>query len=114
MTMFRLFQTDRVAANKFLYDENGKKFFKRVKNTGGKGEIARHEQFLFFPQGFQMEIAGYEQLLLFPHLFQMTCTADMEKQELVWKRVHSDLSKILSFSSEMTHSILKSFTEDDL
>ena len=33
------------------------------------------------------EIAPYEQFLLFPQCFQITCTADMEKQGLVWKRV---------------------------
>ena len=35
------------------FDENGRKFFKWVENTGGKREIARYEQFLFFPQCFQ-------------------------------------------------------------
>ena len=40
-------------------DENGIKFSKRVENTVGKGEIARYEQFLLFPQ-----------------CFQKTCTAD--------------------------------------
>ena len=30
-------------------DENGRNFSKRVENTVGKGEIARHEQFLPFP-----------------------------------------------------------------
>ena len=34
-------------------------FFKWVENTEGKGETARYEQFLFFPQ-----------------CFQKTCTAD--------------------------------------
>ena len=29
------------------------KFSKRVENTVGKGEIARYEQFLLFPQCFQ-------------------------------------------------------------
>ena len=29
------------------------KFAKQVVNTVGKGEIARYEQFLLFPQGFQ-------------------------------------------------------------
>ena len=37
----------------FKVDENGKKFTKRVENTVGKGEIARDEQFLLFPQCFQ-------------------------------------------------------------
>ena len=35
------------------YDENGRKFLKRVENTVGKGGIAHNEQFLLFPQSFQ-------------------------------------------------------------
>ena len=41
------------ADDNFKFDENGKKFFKQVENTGGKGEIAHYEQFLLFPQCFQ-------------------------------------------------------------
>ena len=41
------------------FDENGRKFLKRVENTVGKGEIARSEQYLLSPQ-----------------CFQKTCTAD--------------------------------------
>ena len=52
-TNFRLFQTERVADENFKFDGNGKKFSKRVENTVGKGEIARYEQFLLFPQCFQ-------------------------------------------------------------
>ena len=37
------------ADDNFKIDENGRKFFKRVENTVGKGEIAPHEQFLLFP-----------------------------------------------------------------
>ena len=37
----------------FKFDENGRKFTKQVENTVGKGEIARYEQFLLFPQWFQ-------------------------------------------------------------
>ena len=44
---------------------------KMVENTVGKGEIARHEQFLLFPQ-----------------CFQKTCTADTCKAGLVWERVN--------------------------
>ena len=33
--------------------ENGRKFSKPVENSAGKGEIARYEQFLLFPQCFQ-------------------------------------------------------------
>ena len=41
------------ADNNFKFDENGRKLSKRVENTVGKGEIARYEQFLLFPQCFQ-------------------------------------------------------------
>ena len=34
----------------FKFDEYSRKFSKRVENTVGKGEIARYEHFLFFPQ----------------------------------------------------------------
>ena len=40
-------------------DENGRKISKWIEKTVGKGEIARYEQFLLFPQ-----------------CFQKTCTAD--------------------------------------
>ena len=41
------------ADDNFKFDENGRKFCKRVENTVGKGEIAHYEQFLVFPQCFQ-------------------------------------------------------------
>ena len=41
------------ADDNFKFDENGRKLSKRVGNTVGKGEIARYEQFLLFPQCFQ-------------------------------------------------------------
>ena len=41
------------ADNNFLFDENDRKFSKKVGNTVGKGESARYEQFLLFPQSFQ-------------------------------------------------------------
>ena len=47
------------ADDNFKFDEIGEKVSKRVENTVGKGEIARNEQFLLFPQ-----------------CFQKTCTAD--------------------------------------
>ena len=38
------------ADDNFKLGENGRKLSKRVENTVGKGEIARYEQFLLFPQ----------------------------------------------------------------
>ena len=54
MTNFRLFQPDRICSRQF-YNENGRKFSKRVENTVGKGEIAHYEQFLLFPPCFGIE-----------------------------------------------------------
>ena len=42
-TNFRLFQTER--DDNFKFDENGRKFSKRVENTVGKGEIASNFSF---------------------------------------------------------------------
>ena len=41
------------ADDNFKLDENGRKLSKQIENTVGKGEIARYEQFLLFPQCFQ-------------------------------------------------------------
>ena len=41
------------AYDNFEVDENGGKFSERAENAVGKGEIARYEQFLLFPQSFQ-------------------------------------------------------------
>ena len=41
------------AGNKFKLGDNARKFSKSTENTVGKGEIARYEQFLLFPQYFQ-------------------------------------------------------------
>ena len=38
---------------KFKFEKIGRRLSKRVENTVGKGEIARYEQFLLFPQCFQ-------------------------------------------------------------
>ena len=63
---------EEFADDNFKFDENVKKFSKRVENTVGKGGIARYEQ---FP--------------LFPHCFQMTCATDTWKPGLVIERVKS-------------------------
>jgi hypothetical protein len=41
------------ADDNFEIDENSRKLSRSVENTVGKGEIARYEQFLLFPQCFQ-------------------------------------------------------------
>ena len=46
------------ADDNFIFNENSRKFSKRVENTVGKREIARNEQFLLFPQCFQKTCTG--------------------------------------------------------
>ena len=41
------------ADDNFKFVENGREVSKRVENTVGKGEIARNQQVLLFPQCFQ-------------------------------------------------------------
>ena len=60
MTNFRLFQTEEFADDNFKFDKSRGEFSKRIENIVRKREIARYEQFLFFPQ-----------------CFQKTCTVDM-------------------------------------
>ena len=43
----------KVADDSFRFHENERKLTKWIENTVGKGEIARYEQFLLFPQCFQ-------------------------------------------------------------
>ena len=72
------------AYDNFKFDENGRKLSKWVENPVGKGEIARYEQFLLFPQCFQK----YEQFLLFPQCFQKACFPEPSKGVIVWERVN--------------------------
>ena len=55
-----------LAGDNFIFDENGRKFSRRVGNIGGKGEIAHHEQFLLFPHCFKrLELATRKNQSLF-------------------------------------------------
>ena len=54
------------------FDENSRKFSKWVENTVGKGEIARYQQFLLFPQ-----------------CFQKACFLEASKSVIVWEWVKS-------------------------
>ena len=52
------------------FDENSRKFSKRVENNVGKGEIAHYEQFLLFPQ-----------------CFHKACFLEASKSVIVWEWV---------------------------
>ena len=75
MTNFRL---KEFADDKFKFDENGRKLSKQVENTVGKGEIARYEQFLLFPQ-----------------CFQKACFPEVPKVVIVWEWVKPPLYAVL-------------------
>ena len=60
------------ADDNFKFDENGRKISKCVENTVGKGEIARYEQFLLFPQ-----------------CFQKACSPGASKGVIVWEWVNT-------------------------
>ena len=88
----------------FKFDENIRKFSKRVENTVGKREIARYEQFLLFPQCFQKAcfLAASKGVIVWEwikgkahHHTHTTFVFKrfilhiiMYKQGLVWERVH--------------------------
>ena len=64
------FKLKEFADDNFRFDENCRKLSKWVENTVGKGEIARYEQFLLFPQ-----------------YFQKTCFPGASKGVIVWEWV---------------------------
>ena len=66
------------ADDNIRFDENGRKFPKRIENTVGKGEIAHYKQFLLLPQCFQKTYAAYTY-----------------KPGLVWKMVKQPFSRTL-------------------
>ena len=63
---------EEFAGDNFKFDEIGRKLSKQVENTVGKGEIARYEQFLLFPQ-----------------CFQKACFPGASKGVIVWEWVNS-------------------------
>ena len=74
MTKFRLFQTEKVCRRQFQIWRKWQKVIQRVENTVGKGEIARYEQFLLFPQ-----------------CFQRACFPGASKGVIVWEWVKSSV-----------------------
>ena len=77
------------AYDNFKFDENSRKFSKRVENTVGKGEIARYKQFLLFPQ-----------------CFQKACFLEVSKGVIVWEWV-KPLHKIPAYKDPAREDVLK-------
>ena len=90
MTNFRLFSIERLCDDNFKFDENGKKLSKPVENTVRKGEIARYEQFLLFPQ-----------------CFQKACFPGVSKGVIVWEWVKQQ--KKIYFVYKSNDELLKPF-----
>ena len=63
------------ADDNFKFDVNGSELSKWIENIVGKGEIARYEQFLLFPQ-----------------CFQKGCFPGVSKGVIVWEWVKTGLS----------------------
>ena len=76
----------------FKFDENGRKLSKRAENNVVKGEIARNEQFLLFPQ-----------------CFQKACFSGTSKGVIVWEWVTS-----LPNDTILDQSCLKDFADDKI
>ena len=55
-TNFKLFQTERVCRRQFKISSKWQKVLQMGGKPAGKGEIARYEQFLLFPQCFQKDL----------------------------------------------------------
>ena len=75
MTRRQILDTSKLkefADYNFKFDEKGRKLFKPIENTVGKGEIACYEQFLLFPQ-----------------CFQKACFPGASKGVIVWEWVNS-------------------------
>ena len=79
------------ADDNFKFDENNRRFSKRVENTVGKGEIARYKQFLLFPECFQKAcfpgaskgVIVWEWVKTIP-LTSMNSDYRQNKYDLVW------------------------------
>ena len=52
----QILDTSKFADDSSNLDENGRKFFNRVENTVGKGEIARFSAFSTFPTVFSKDL----------------------------------------------------------
>ena len=77
------------ADNHFKFDENSRKFSKRVENTVGQGEIALYEQFLLFPQ-----------------CFQKACFPGASKGVIVWKWINSITTKKINCAFSLAKKTL--------
>ena len=89
----------------FKFEENGRKFSKRVENTIGKGEIAPYEQFLLFPQCFQKtSTANTKKKALFGKGLGLTLTSHNSFHFFTEPRKNKDIRNIASY-----YLLMKSF-----
>ena len=68
------------ADDNIKFGENGRKVFRQVENTAGKGAIARYEQFLLFPHCFSKDLCCR-------HVKTRACLGEGLKSGLCGKRL---------------------------
>ena len=88
-----------IADDNFKFDQDGKKFSKWVENTVGKGEIARSEQFLLFPQCFQKAKLLVTSNFSFSHsVFKRLLSQGRQKASLCGNGLNTFYHTILTFN----------------
>ena len=112
-TNFGLSKLKDFADDNVKFEENGRKSFKPVENTVGKGEIARYEQFLLFPQyvlqacfpGASKGVIEWEWVNPFPNKpwFLRVCSASLLKT--LWEK--DEL--LVTSNSSFFHSVFYPF-----
>ena len=95
------------ADDNFEFRENSRKFSKWIENTVGKGEIARYEQFLLFPQCFQKAcFPGVSKGVIVWEWVNHTIPTfnDLEKRSF-WKTLWEKETSIFSFPHNIFYSM---------
>ena len=108
------------ADDNFKFDENGRKLSKWVENTVGKGEIARYEQFLLFPQCFQKAcfpgeskgVIVWEWVNYLPNCKNLSCLKLKlnEKLKGMLRRLENNMVKGENDPASSTHTRFVIFT----
>ena len=116
------------ADDNLKFQETGRKLFKRVENTVGKGEIARYKQYILFPQCFQKAcfpgaskgvnglkvfplkaLAGEEQCVVQREIFALSWTENVDGWLVVLWFNATLTAKVISWQS-VTHMCFLAFS----
>ena len=87
------------AGNNFKLDVTGRRLSKRVENASGKGEIARYQQFLLFPQCFQKAcFPGASKGVIVCEWVKITISVFDRVENIVGKGENAQVTSIFFFS----------------